>query len=299
MMTSHCFFRTIKTVCMIPLLAQIALAADAPDQPIASVNWGQLKDKGELTSGEVIRGNEGTPDRLKIVHPKTGSHSIPLCEINAPPIKTASYALRGTIRYQNVSGIGYLEMWSHFPDGGEYFTRTIATNGAMQTITGTSPEREFLLPFHTLGKSPAPTKLVVNLVLNGPGELEIGPIELIPIATMATTTATDWWSGSTGGLIGGIGGALLGLIGALIGALARYGKGKKVVLTLSAILAAAGAMILIVGICALFVGQSYNVYYPLLLIGALSGTCGASLLAILPGRFRLQELRRMQAMDLA
>lgn len=274
------------------------LAKEPPVTPVTTVEWSQLKEAGKLKSGEVIPGQDGKPAQLKITHTAIGTTSIPLCEIEGPPITTPSYAVRGKIRYENVVGTGFLEMWNHFPDKGQYFTRTMDTSGPMSTVTGTSPEREFILPFHTLGQAPAPTKLVINLVLNGPGTVEIGPLELIPIDSMMDASAADWWSGSTGGLVGGLGGAFMGLMGAVIGVLTGLGKGKKVVLALSGFIAVTGVFALICGIVAVSTGQSYNVYYPLLLMGSMMVIAGTTCLCLAPGKFRSHELRRMQAMDL-
>jgi hypothetical protein len=275
------------------------LAKEASAAPVATVDWAQLKETGKLKSGEVVPSQDGAAARLKIVNTAAGTTSIPLCEIESPAITTASYAVRGKIRYENVVGTGFLEMWNHFPDKAQYFTRTMDTSGPMSSVTGTSPEREFILPFHTLGQAPAPAKLVINLVLNGPGTVEIGPLELIPIDSIMATGGADWWSGSTGGLVGGLGGAFMGLMGAVIGILTGLGKGKKLVLGLSAFIAAAGALQLAFGIVAVSTGQPYSVYYPLLFMGSMMIIAGTACLCLAPSRFRSHELRRMQTLDLS
>lgn len=278
------------------LAAGICSASDAPPSPIATIDWAKLQEAGELKSGEIV--TDGGVSRLKVVNTKTGTQTIPLCEIVAPAITTPSYAVRGKVRYENVVGVGFLEMWNHFKGGGQYFSRTMDTSGPMGMVTGTSPEREFILPFHTLGQAPAPTKLVINLVLNGPGTVEIGPLELVPIDELAGMNGTDWWSGQTGGLIGGLGGSLLGLLGALVGALSSMGKGRRLVFVLSGTVAAIGVVVLTVGIVAISTGQSYNVYYPLMLLGGMMCLGGIVSLCVSPARFRSHELRRMQALDL-
>jgi hypothetical protein len=262
------------------------------------VQWGKLQELGQLKDGEVVPGKNGQPDRLKIVNTDTGQRSIFLCDLVAPPITTPSYALRGTIAYEDVVGNGYLEMWNHFPDGGSYFTRTMDPTGPMAVVTGNSPGREFLLPFHMSRKSPAPRKLEVNLFLNGPGTVEIGPLELIAIDAMALRNGGEWWSGPTAGMFGGIGGTLLGLLGAVIGVLTGVGKGKPVVLTLSAIMAAAGGLVMIGGLAAVLSGQPYHVFYPLLLLGGMMTVGGTISLFVAPGRFRDHELQRMRTLDL-
>lgn len=293
---STVLFRHLFLIAFVLWSSVVSQAADSPRSPVVTVEWNQLKDEGRLKTGEIVRGQNDQHDHLKLVHEKSGNHLITLWEMDAPPITTPSYALRGTIRYDNVVGSGFLELLNHFSDG-VYFTRTMDTMGPMQSVTGTSPEREFILPFHTLGQVPAPKKLVLNLVLNGPGTVEIGPLELIAIDTPAAMSGSGWWSDSTGGLIGGIGGTILGLLGGLIGTLAGVGKGKKLVLVVSTTMAGLGAMVLITGIYGVATGQPYAVFYPLLLLGGMMTLTGLVTLFVVPSRFRDIELRRMQALD--
>lgn len=283
---------------ILSLSAETCLAANAEVIPVARIDWNQLKAEGTLKSGEVIAGHDGQPARLRIENAAIGTTTLPLCEIPSPRVTTPSYAVRGTIRYEKVDGTGFLEMWSHFPDKGQYFTRTLDSSGPMGMVTGTSAERSFVLPFHTFGQAPAPTRLTINLVLNGPGTVEIGPLELIPIDSMSAT-GSDWWSASTGGLVGGIGGSLLGIIGAAMGILTGLGKGKKVVLALAVVIALLGGTLLVSGIVAIGIGQTYSVYYPLLLTGVMMLIAGSVCLCTVPNRYRNHELRRMQALDLS
>ena len=272
--------------------------AEDPSIPVATVQWDKLKSEEKLKSGEVISGKEGQSSWLKIVNIDAGTRSIPLCVINAPAITTPSYAVRGRIRYENVAGVGFLEMWSHFGAGEQYFSRTMGTEGPMQMVSGTSGEREFKLPFHTGGQAPAPKKLVLNLVLNGPGVVEIGPLELVPIEPLAGMSgASEWWSGQTAGLVGGLGGAMIGIIGGAIGILAGMGRGKKLVLVLSALITVIGVIALTSGIYAVINQQPYSVYYVLLLLGGQMTLGGIACLVLIPYQFRMRELRRMQALD--
>ena len=68
-------------------------------------------------------------------------------------------------------------MWNFFPGGGQYFSRTLADQGPMMKLAGTSGWREFVLPFDATAP-PAPTRLVVNVVLQGRGSVYLGPLEL-------------------------------------------------------------------------------------------------------------------------
>lgn len=284
--------------CLFTCGVSIAVAVDLQPNAIEKVDWAQLKERGLLRSGEVIPGDAEHPSRLKIINTQPGTRSIPLCELVSPSITTSSYAVRGKIRYDGVVGVGFLEMWNHFAGRGEYFTRTMDTSGPMGMITGTSSERDFLLPFHTLGQTPPPEKLVINLVLNGPGTVEISPLELIPIADFTTAGSPGWWNGSMGGTIGGVGGSLVGLLGGLIGMLVGRGRAPGFVLTLAALIAGSGAVLLCAGLYAIVTAQPFAVTYPLLLLGGIMSIYGTGVLYVAPRQFRAHELRRMQALDL-
>ena len=278
-------------------VANPSIAEDHP-APVTTFQWEKLKAEEKLKSGEVVDGKEGQSSWLKIVNTDAGLRSIPLCVIDAPAITTPRYAVRGRIRYENVTGVGFLEMWNHFGAGEQYFTRTMGTDGPMQMVTGTSKERDFELPFHTGGQAPAPKKLVLNLVLNGPGTVEIGPLELVSIEPMAGLTGgSEWWSGQTAGWIGGLGGAVIGILGAAIGVLAGMGRAKKLILAMSALATVVGVFAVASGIYAVIIHQPYSVYYVLLMLGGYLTLGGITCLIVIPYQFRMRELRRMQALD--
>jgi hypothetical protein len=106
-----------------------------------------------------------------------GPTRVTLLTIERPGIKGPRYGLNGQIRYEGVEGIGYLEMWNHFSDGGQYFSRTLAKEGPMMELHGKSPWRPFVLSFDATGSAPT-TRLVFNVVLQGRGVVYLGPVEL-------------------------------------------------------------------------------------------------------------------------
>lgn len=119
--------------------------------------------------------------------------------------------------------------------------------------------------------------------------------------------------GGIGGAVGGGLGALIGTLGGVIGTLCGMGKAKGLVLALTdvvivalAAMTVAGAACLMIGVLALIEHQPYWVYYPLLLMGAISTTvCGGQFPGIvlmkthvIARAYEMRELRKMQAMDL-
>jgi len=216
-----------------------------------------------------------------------------LLSLQRPTIRSLRYAVRGRVRYEGVRGRAYLEMWSSFAGGGRYFSRTLGEAGPMKQLTGSSPWREFVLPFYSNDKAGLPTELAVNVVLPGRGQVEVGALELAEGAS----TAGAWWTARQDGAIGAIGGVAIGLIGALVGTLGGLGRARRLVVALTAAVALAGAAALAVGVAALLVAQPYQVYYPLLLGGGICLAVFGSLLPVVIWSYRRRELQKMTAMD--
>jgi hypothetical protein len=225
---------------------------------------------------------------------------LALARLDRPALRATVWALTGEVRYEDVQGQGYLEMWNLFPDGGRYFSRTLADRGPMGALSGSSGWRAFVLPFTSRPDLPAPVALEVNLVLPGRGAVEIGPLRLVQYSPgddpLALATGA-WWSDRQAGLLGGIVGSGLGLLGGLIGWLASRGRGRGFVLAASAAIVALGALAAAAGVVALLRAQPYGVWYPLVLLGVLSlGVMGLGHRR-LRARYDEVELRRLRALD--
>jgi len=219
---------------------------------------------------------------------------------NDPQIPSPHYKLRGKIKYENVETIGadrcgYVEMWNHFPDGGMYFTRTLATAGPLARLEGTSDWRIIELPFQSQpGK--LPNKLIVNVILPGKGTATLGSLTLMSWDG-TLSSAGEWWSERMSGLVGGIGGSVIGIIGGLVGLLAGFGVARQLVMRLSVVVIVLGGVGLVVGVVALCLGQPWYVYYPFLLGGFLCVVVFGGNLPTLRKRYDALEMRRMAAMD--
>ncbi|NNL86568.1 MAG: hypothetical protein HKP27_12995, partial [Myxococcales bacterium] len=219
-----------------------------------------------------------------------------LATIEQPAVSQPGYALVGRIRHRGVVGDGYLEMWSHFSDGGRYFSRTLG-RGRLAALRGDADWREFELPFFLQGASP-PSKIELNLVLPGEGEVWLGPARLVPFGPAAAGSGTaDWWSDHHGGWIGAIGGSLLGALGAIVGVLAALGRGRTFVLAAVYGALVSGVVVFAVGAYAWWNGQSYGVWYPLVLIGLLCAVIDGALIPSVRRRYEEVELRRISARD--
>lgn len=113
----------------------------------------------------------------------------------------------------------------------------------------------------------------------------------------AIAEVQPWWTDNTAAWVGSIGGSAIGGCGALIGVLAGLGKGRRFVLPMMATLIVLGAAGAIAGVVALWCGQPYGVWYPLLLGGCLVAGITAGVYPTTRQRYRELELRKIQAAD--
>lgn len=263
------------------LLVPAALVAAAPDATGGEVVWRAASPGGALVV-------EGAP----------GGRTARVATIEKPGVATASWAVRGEVATRDVEGSGYLEMWSVFPDGARYFSRTLGDEGPMARLSGTAPRRPFVLPFFSK-PGMVPERLEVNVVLPGTGRVELSGVVLLQLAPGEDPMAPEgaWLSAPAIGVAGGILGALLGCAGALAGLLASRGKARAAVLGLFAVLIGVGVLLVAVGAAALAAGQPGWLSGACLFAGLLSAVIPLATLPAVRRRFEEAELRRMRSLD--
>lgn len=275
------------------------------EEVLREFSWAELSKAGQLTAGEFQRGQPPAPDgQLKIENTDSGPRTFTVLTIDSPGITASGYAVTGEVRCDGVQGKGYLELWNHFPGGQRYFSRTLAPTGPLKSLEGTSDWRAFSLPFFNNAgpQRPNPTppeKLVINVILPGPGTVYLGPLRLIQYADGKSPMATPgaWWDDRAGGMLGGILGSGLGCLGAIIGTLGGMGKARRFVLGLVIAGFLTGLLLLGAGVVALIYAQPYAVWYPLFLTGVLCSAVIGGLLPVMRRRYEQLELRRMKALD--
>jgi len=269
------------------------------EEPLRTFSWKELQAAGRLSAGTVVKGDVlGSPEQLKVENPKDGRASLAVLTVDEPGVTRSCYAVAGEVRCEDVEGQGYLEMWSSFPDGGRFFSRTLG-DGLMMPLEGTCQWRSFLLPFTLGDRSDKPSRLVVNVVLPGKGTVYLGPLRLVQYPNGLPMILDANRLGAAMGVAGGLLGALLGCMGAAIGVLSALGRARGLVFAMIYAGLALGAVLLVAGTVALVQGLPYAIYFPLLLVG---GLC----LAILEParrstkkRYELVELKKMASLDLS
>jgi hypothetical protein len=270
-------------------------AATSPGEDVVSrVVWTRAPEGTALLPPESGRAEPS----LRVVG--TSGRAWALARINQPAVRSPAWVITGEVRYQGVEGQGYLEMWSFFPDGTRYFSRTLGTIGPMAALSGSSEWRPFRLPITNRPDGPAPVALEVNLVLPGNGTVDIGSMRLLQLAfgeNPLGATSGAWLTDHQAGWLGGVGGSLIGVFGALAGWLGGRGKAARFVLSLTLTLAVVGATLSLVGLTALLLRQPYVVWYTLLLGGTISGVVMGMAFVQFRARYREIELRRIQSLD--
>ena len=267
------------------LLANAAVAV--AQEPVASVDWASTPP----LSGEVVSGN------ARVIADTPAGGTFPLAKIDATDLGTVGYAIRGQVRYTGVAGQGYLEMWSDFADGSRYFSRTLATEGPMAVLSGTSDSRPFELPFSLQGAT-GPERLEVNVVLPGSGTVEVGPLELVRLDAEAPGGGA-WLSDRSIGVAGALIGVAVGIFAASIAWLVGHRRGRRFVLPAMTAAMAAGIGLIALSLVGLATGQPLNVVF-VVLVGGL--VLAAAFGIAIPRARRLYadaELRKMRAMDQA
>lgn len=234
----------------------------------------------------------------------TGEQQL-LLALPEPGISSPVYALKGMVRYDDVQGNGFLQLDSRFGDAGTFFTKSLATAGPLQKLSGSSDWRPFVLPFSTsngdqfASAAPVPDELTLSLVLPGAGTVSIRNVGLYQYAAGEDPLRAtgQWFDDRSAGLLGGIGGALIGLWGALIGVLSSRGKARQFVLASANALLVIGIASLVGGVAAAATAQPYAVYYSLLLIGIIVVIVFGKMRGNLFARYEQLELKKMQSMD--
>jgi hypothetical protein len=101
---------------------------------------------------------------------------VRLFELGDVDIEKARLIYQAKLRTENVEGRVYLEMWTHFPGKGEFFSR-----GIQSPLSGTTNWVTEETPFF-LKKGENPDNIKLNLVIEGKGMAWIDDIRVMKAA---------------------------------------------------------------------------------------------------------------------
>ena len=268
--------------------------------PVAAEELVAEIDLTQAAASESVRYADG----VLRVDATPGEPQQTLLHLSDPGVSMPVYAVKGMIRF-DLEADGYLQLDSHFGDRGTFFTKGLHMQGPLAALSGSSDWRPFALPFfadagnQSDGGAPTLEALTLSVHLPGTGYVELRDITLYQYAEGENPIdlRTYFVGIPTTTLIGAIGGTLVGLWGALVGFLVPRGKARGFVINSATVLVIAGIVVFFGGLYALGTGQPYDVYYPLLLFGAILVFVVGWLRAGLPRRYEAAELQKMQAMD--
>jgi hypothetical protein len=264
-------------------------------QQSGQIRWDELQKQGKLPGSVIVEPGRGGSYQVKISNAESHPMTVTVLSIDQPGVKGPRYSLSGQVKYENVEGVGYLELWNHFPGGGQFFSRTLADQGPMMKLTGASGWRPFVLPFDATG-APPPTRLVFNVVLPGRGVIYLGPLEL---ADARGASLISPGAGEANRLLG-LAGSIVGGIGAMIGVLTSLGRARRFVIASAMTMVALGVLAFIAGAAGFLGAGQYLTGSPLLLVfGFLMSLVPLGLLPTIRKRYEEAELRAMRAHDLA
>jgi hypothetical protein len=164
-----------KTVLVCAFAICIAGSCSRPPKIVSELARFDLNSlDGVITRSDVAVdstvSNDGTAS-LKITAP--GPMTVRLFELGDLDVENAKLVYRAMLRSRKLSGKAYLEMWVHFKDGGEYFSR-----GLDRTISGTTNWMTMEIMF-ILEKGQNPDNVKLNLVIDGKGTVWIDDIEIL------------------------------------------------------------------------------------------------------------------------
>ncbi len=270
------------------------------EEVLREISWqevGQGARGSEDGAGQAQTELEG--ETLRVSNATAQPATVAVLTLEDPPITSATYAITGKVRYEDIEGDGYLEMWSCFDRAKRYYSRTLSKSGPSGVLTGSAGWRRFVLPFYSKQGVPPPQKLLINVVLPARGRVWLSPLRLVQYGPGQDPLAApgQWWSDRTGGLMGGVLGTILGCLGGLIGWLTAKGKARNVVFGSVRAMQAVGVGSLLGGVVAVIMSQPYCVYYPFLLVGIICLAVGTGVVHTVRKRFDELELRKMSAMD--
>lgn len=277
-------------------------------EQLNSMCWKELEKANRLKAGTVADDSDSECGVLRIESTSTSGTWIEVLTIDNPGVNQEAYAIRGQIRYEKMEGNSYLEMLNYFGGPGPYFSRTLADSGPSKKLRGSSPWRDFIIPFFINdGSKRTPARLDLNIQFAGRGSVWLRSVELVQFADAKSVMqggfsppshkSGAWWSDKMAGLIGGIAGSILGVMGALVGTLCSLGRARRVAQATAYLMLAVGLASLSTGIIALSNGQPYSVYYPLLLVGVIGTVIPLLISRSISSRFQALDLRRMNAID--
>ena len=275
----------LRTAFALGVVAVMLVASPAGAQEqVAEVDWSTTTP----LSGEVEDG--------RVVIDAGGAGVYPVTVLESPPLSGGDIVLSVEVAFAGFADPGFLELWAVYDDGSRFFSRSLDANGV--GVLRSSGDDTVGLAFGLAGT--VPSSLELNAVMPAGGRIEIGAVTLQEFGAVPALVGDDtsaWWSVGTASIVFGVAGALVGVLGALVGSLASRGAARGFVVPTMRVAAFVGIGLAGAGLVALAIGQPYEVWFPLLLLGVIMTFVFGGMSRTVEARYEARELQRMRAFD--
>jgi hypothetical protein len=170
----------MKRLIAASLVVALTCAAATAEQVVEEISWQELAEEGKLLAGQfqTAESPEGR-HALKVDNQDGQARTVTVLILDRPKITTVCHALAGEVAYEGMAPQSYLEMWTTYNEGEMVFSRTLAPAGPLQSLTGSSDWRGFVLPLFSVEALGRPRRIELNVVFTGAGSVSLGPVRLM------------------------------------------------------------------------------------------------------------------------
>jgi len=149
------------------LVALLLMGGPASAQELKRISLDDASTIGlQVQSDSAVKAEGKASIKITTKWPTT----VCLAEVNGPDIENAKLVYKAKIKSE-LQGTAFLEMWAHV-GGGQYFSK-----GMNDPVQGKSDWKTIQTPF-MFQKGQKPTKVTLNIVINGPGTVWVDDIVL-------------------------------------------------------------------------------------------------------------------------
>jgi hypothetical protein len=170
----------MKRLIAASLIVALSCSVTMAEQVVQEVSWQELAEAGKLLAGQSKQAEspEGR-HALKVDNQDGQPRTVTVLILDRPKITTVCHAITGEVAYEGMAPGSCLEMWTTFEGGEMVFSRTLAPTGPLQSLTGTSGWRGFVLPLFSVEALGPPRRIELNVVFAAGGTVSLGPLRLM------------------------------------------------------------------------------------------------------------------------
>jgi hypothetical protein len=154
---------------VLTLVILLSLGSPALAQELKRISLDDASAIGlQIQSDSTVKAEGKASTKITTKWPTT----VCLAEVPGPDIENAMLVYKAKVKSDlQGQGTAFLEMWAHV-GGGQYFSR-----GMNDVIQGKSDWKTIQTPFR-FQKGQRPTKVTLNIVINGPGTVWVDDLVL-------------------------------------------------------------------------------------------------------------------------